>query len=251
MRSWGSWLRFDPTDAVLPRTTNSSVHSRNPSRRAENLSVGKQRSGTPDRRAYERLHADSDTYVLRERRFIGSLILRLQDEPTRTRAWEQGASGERIVGARLDKIDGIEILRDRRIPGTRTNIDHIAIGPGGVYVVDARLHKGMAKHRRPGGFERDERRLLIGGHDQVKLVAKMSTQVSAITRALCETPIPVTAALCVVDAQAPLPTQPFMLDGVWIGWPDALPDLVGRPGLLDPEAMAETARRLDTRLPPT
>ena len=52
-------------------------------------------------------------------------------EPLRAHEWEQGASGERIVGARLDRIDGIEVLHDRRVPGTRATIDHIAIGPGG------------------------------------------------------------------------------------------------------------------------
>jgi hypothetical protein len=77
----------------------------------------------------------------------------------------------------------------------------------------------------------------------------MGSQVNAITRALCQTPIPVTAALCFVDAQSPLPADPFMLNGVWVGWPDALPDLVGRPGLLDAEAMEATAGLLDARFP--
>jgi hypothetical protein len=187
--------------------------------------------------------------VLRERRFIGSLILRMQEEPARIRAWEQGASGERIVGARLDKIEGIEVLHDRRVPGTRANIDHIAIGPGGVYVIDAKLYGGVVERRGLGGFLRHERRLVTGGHDQAKLVAKMTARVNAIARALCETPIPVAAAVCFVDARWPSAARPFMLNGVWVGWPEALPDLVSRPGLLDAEAMKTTARLLDARLP--
>jgi hypothetical protein len=179
----------------------------------------------------------------------GAFIVRLPDQRWHLRAWEQGASGERIVGARLDKIDGIEVLHDRRIPGTRTGIDHIAVGPGGVYVIDAKLYGGMDKHRGVIGLLREHRRLLTGSHDQTKLVAKLRNQVNAITRALAETPIVVTAALCVVDAHPPLPDRPFMLDGAWIGWPDALPDLVTRPGLLDAEAMWETARMLESRLP--
>ena len=43
--------------------------------------------------------------------------------------------------------------------------------------------------------------------------------------------------------------RPFMLNGVWVGWADVLPDLVGRPGLLDAQAMTTTARLLDARLP--
>jgi Nuclease-related domain len=186
--------------------------------------------------------------VLRERRFIGSMITRMQDESPTVRAWERGASGERIVGARLDRIEGIEVLHDRRVHGTRATIDHIAVGPGGVYIIDAKLYGTMVKHRGVGKILRNDRRVRISGHDETLLVAKIGTQVNAIARALFETPIPVTAALCFVDAQWPLPAEPFMLNGVWVGWPDALPELVGRPGLLDAEAMKTTARLLDTRL---
>ena len=177
------------------------------------------------------------------------MILPLPDEPPAVRAWERGASGERIVGARLDRIAGIEVLHDRLIPGSRTSIDHIAIGPGGVYVIDAKLHGTMVKHRGVGKIRRDARRAWINGRDETLLVAKIGVQVNAITRALFETPIPVTAALCFVDAEWPMPAEPFMLHGVWVGWPDALPDLVGRPGLLDPEAMRTTAALLNPRLP--
>jgi Nuclease-related domain len=188
--------------------------------------------------------------VLRERRFIGSLLPRVQNQPARPRAWEDGASGERIVGARLDKIDGIEVLHDRGIAGTRSIIDHIAVGPGGVYVIDAKLYGAMVKHRA-GPPSHHDRRVSIDDRDQAKLVAKMGSQVSAITRVLSETPIPVTPALCYVDAQWPVPAQPFMLDGVWVGWPEALPDLVTRPGLLDMTAITAARRLLDSRLPST
>lgn len=174
--------------------------------------------------------------------------MRLQPEPQPTRVWEQGASSERIVGARLDRIDGIEVLHDRQIPGTRTNIDHIAIGPGGVYVIGTKF-AGAGKHRGPIGFLRHDRGLVIGGQDQTKLLAKIGNQVGAITRVLRETPIPVTAALCFVEAQWPVPPRPLMLQGVWVGWPDALPRLVRQTGFLDSEAMKTAARMLDTRLP--
>lgn len=138
------------------------------------------------------------------------------------------------------------MLHDRRIPGTLANIDHIAIGPGGVYVIAAKRSAGLVKQREM--FRRD-RRLFVGGLDHTNVAAKMGNQVGAIARALRETPIPVVAALCFVDAQWSSPARPFVLNGVWIGWPDVLPDLVGRPGLLDAEAMAATARMLDARLP--
>ena len=176
------------------------------------------------------------------------MILRLQREP-RADGWEQGASGERIVGARLDRIDGIKVLHDRGIPGTRATIDHIAIGPGGVYVIDAKLYSGRVEHRDVDGLPRRELALVVGSRNRAKWVAALRARVGAITRALGATPIPVSGALCFVDVQGSSNPEPFMLDGVWVGTPTALPDLVARPGLLDSEAIHHTAAVLDERLP--
>ncbi|WP_245561710.1 nuclease-related domain-containing protein [Agromyces italicus] len=51
-----------------------------------------------------------------------------------THAWSVGAAGEEVVGARLDAIasEHIRVLHDRRIPGSRANIDHLVVTPGGV-----------------------------------------------------------------------------------------------------------------------
>lgn len=178
-------------------------------------------------------------------------MLRLAREPLRAHEWEHGASGERIVGARLDRIDGIEVLHDRGVPGTRATIDHIAIGPGGVYVIDAKLYSGRVERRDIDGFPRRGLRRLVGSRNQTKLVSALGAQVNAITRALGATPIPVSAALCFVEAQGSSNAEPFMLDGVWVGTPAALPDLVARPGLLDSEAIQLAASMLDERLPRT
>ena len=187
--------------------------------------------------------------MLRERRLLGPLLVRLQSKPQHIRAWERGASGERIVGARLDRIDGIEVLHDRRMPGTRANIDHIAVGPGGVYVIDAKLYSGRVERRDVGRFLRREVRLFVGGRDQSKLVSKMTAQVNAISRALGDTPVPVAPALCFVAAQGSVFARPFTVDEVWVGTPATLPRLVTRPGLLDGEAMRATAEMLAARLP--
>jgi hypothetical protein len=181
---------------------------------------------------------------------VGTIGPRAKADARRVRSWEQGASGERIVGARLDRIDGIEVLHDRRVPRTRATIDHIAIGPRGVYVIQAKLARPNGEHELRRRTVRRERSVWISGHDETMLVTKMSVRVNAITRAMSATPITVTAALCFVDAPWPSLREPFTMDGVWVGWPDALPDLVGRPGLLTGEAMKEAARVLETRLPP-
>ena len=57
-------------------------------------------------------------------------------------AYGIGAEGERLTGRVLDKLDGYVVLHDRKIPGSAANIDHVAIGPGGVFVVGSKNYKG-------------------------------------------------------------------------------------------------------------
>jgi hypothetical protein len=65
---------------------------------------------------------------------IGGFLLAVTDEPQSTKAWDTGAAGEQVVGARLDGLtgDGLTVLHDRRIPGTRANIDHLVVSRAGV-----------------------------------------------------------------------------------------------------------------------
>ena len=69
---------------------------------------------------------------------IGKIILALSDEPQSTKAWAVGAVGERKLGGGLDRLRSATtvVLHDRRIPGSKANIDHIVIAPSGVWVID-------------------------------------------------------------------------------------------------------------------
>ena len=77
---------------------------------------------------------------------IGGLIVALSDDPQSTTAWASGARGEAALGARLDQqaSESLAVLHDRRIPGTKANIDHIVVATGGVFVVDAKRYVGKA-----------------------------------------------------------------------------------------------------------
>ena len=60
-------------------------------------------------------------------------------------AWSAGADGERRVAAALDVLPpGWHVHHDRLLrPGrTRTNLDHIVIGPSGLYLVDTKNWAG-------------------------------------------------------------------------------------------------------------
>lgn len=63
----------------------------------------------------------------------------------RAAAFQVGATAERQVAAVLASLDphGFYTLHDRRWPGTRnSNIDHVVVGPSGVYVVDTKRWRG-------------------------------------------------------------------------------------------------------------
>jgi Nuclease-related domain len=59
-------------------------------------------------------------------------------------AWRRGAVGERRTARLLGPLErhGWAVLHDLALPGSRANIDHLLIGPGGVYVIDSKLYRG-------------------------------------------------------------------------------------------------------------
>jgi len=63
--------------------------------------------------------------------------------------WEQGAAGEVAVAAALAALPaGWVVLHDLAWPGRhRANLDHVVIGPGGVFVVDAKNWSGRIEVR--------------------------------------------------------------------------------------------------------
>ena len=77
------------------------------------------------------------------------------------RAWSVGAEGERQVADVLTRMQryGWTALHDVRWPGRpQANIDHIAVGPGGVVIVDAKNWSGTVTVRdgvlRQNGYQR-------------------------------------------------------------------------------------------------
>ena len=63
--------------------------------------------------------------------------------------WERGAQGEEAVARALtDLPEGWVALHDLAWPGRqRANIDHVVVGPGGVFVVDAKNWSGRVEVR--------------------------------------------------------------------------------------------------------
>ena len=212
-------------------------------------------SGSP-----EHPHAGSSSAARRKREErtrakhpkLGGLILALSDDPQSTRAWDTGALGEERLGNRLNELasDSIRVLHDRRIPGSRANIDHIAVAPTGVYVIDAKKYKGRPQLKIEGGFLRPRvEKLLVGTRDCTKLVDGVLKQVD-IVRGIVGDDLPIHGVLCFVEADWPLIGGSFTTRGVEALWPKRLYPKLKADGPLLNETVAEIHRRLASSLPP-
>ncbi|MCU1461802.1 MAG: hypothetical protein JWO37_1877 [Acidimicrobiales bacterium] len=183
---------------------------------------------------------------------VGGLILALSDDPQSTKAWLQGAEGERRVGAALDAIGhaGVVALHDRRVPGSRANIDHIAIAPSGVWVIDAKRYSGQVAKKDVGGWFTADERLYVGRRDCTKLVVAMAKQVEVVRQALGDDlpGVPVHPLLCFVGAEWGWFAKPFVLQGVTVAWPSAAAGLVSSSGPYLPDAVELMALRLGNTL---
>ncbi|NJC21433.1 hypothetical protein BJ994_000509 [Arthrobacter pigmenti] len=92
---------------------------------------------------------------------VERLRQQLQQAERAQRAWEAGALGEALVAERLRELedDGWFFLHDVHWPGRpKANLDHIAIGPGGVVVIDAKNWTGIVQlhhgELRQNGYRR-------------------------------------------------------------------------------------------------
>lgn len=174
-------------------------------------------------------------------------------ESQSTRAWKVGEEGEQVVAAALERCPSVAVLHDRRIPGSKANIDHLAVAPSGIYVIDAKRYRGEVAVRDHGSLFRPDRRLHVGRRDCTKLVTGMHRQVEVAAGAvegLGFAGTPIQGVLCFVEAEWSLLARPMVVDGVVVLWPKALVKRLEAQGPLDPARIDEIASVLDRKLPP-
>ncbi|HLI57273.1 MAG TPA: nuclease-related domain-containing protein, partial [Actinomycetota bacterium] len=162
-------------------------------------------------------------------------LLALADDPQSTRAWNVGAKGEEHLGAILDRAAaklGWVVLHDRRIPGSRANIDHVVVSRLGASVIDAKNYKGDVAKRDVGGWKRADERLFVGGRDCSRLVQGVLKQREVVEGVLAGSghpAAPVWGVLCFTEGSWRLFARPFTLEGAWVTWPKAALELMSRP----------------------
>lgn len=208
-------------------------------------------AGASAQTEYEKRHRRREQKIDKQWGRFAGVVKFLSDDPQSIRAWAKGSDGERQLAAALLKGvgDGAIFLHDRKVPGTRGNIDHLAVAASGVWVIDAKNYTGMVEQRNKGGWFRTENHLYVGTRDQTKLAAGLAWQVTAVKNALLGTDVPVNAALCFVGAEWRLFAKPFQQDGVWVTWEKKLAEMIAAPGPLTDIDVAHVADRLATGLP--
>jgi len=171
-------------------------------------------------------------------------------EPQHVTAWQTGSHGEVRVGGLLEQSPaetGGLVLHDRRVPRSRANIDHLAVAPSGVWVIDAKEFKGAVDKVDVGGLFRIDFRLRVGGRDRSNLADGVDWQVAIVSEALGHVPpgVSVHGVLCFVGAEWPLLfRKPVQFRTVMVLWPTALGDLLRRPGSLQYDQLTIVASAL-------
>ena len=202
--------------------------------------------GGSARREFERRRQSREARIREKHPRLGGLILAVTDEPKSTTAWDTGAVGEERLGARLNELASqtLRVLHDRRMPRSRANIDHLAVTPSGVWVIDAKRYAGRPRLTVEGGLLRPRvEKLMVGRRDRTTLVDGVRTQVAAV-RALVDPEVPVRGVLCFVEADWPLLGGAFEVRGVDVLSPRKLYRSLDAPGPWDADAVTEVCSEL-------
>jgi hypothetical protein len=208
-------------------------------------------AGASARQIYEGRKARRELAIDARWGRLAGIVKFLTDEPNGERSWAKGAAGEEKLGRILDAKLGDSVigLHDRKVPGTRGNIDHVYVTPNGVWVVDAKNYHGLVETRNVGSLLRPETRLMVDGRDQTRLVFGLDWQFDAISAALGQQTVPLRKALCFTAAEWNLMNPPFTISEVFVTHIRGLRKKLDQPGKLDEKTMVEIAQRLSLALP--
>jgi len=214
--------------------------------------------GTPGgsaRREYERRRQKREAATRERHPHLGGLMLELQSAPTGEANWDTGAASEEALAVHLAMTcPDVIVLHDRRMPRGRANIDHLAVAPSGVFVIDAKRYKGKIEVRKP--FFGDSR-LFIRGRDKTKLVEGLARQREAVLAAFAQTvpEMPVHACFCFVNpaGQAGGSELPWLrtlsIDGFPLFSPRRLSKHLNASGALTQRSRQEVAEMLVAAFP--
>ena len=98
--------------------------------------------------------------------------------PNDVLSWERGARGERATADRLTALEaaGFISFHNRWVAGLKGDIDHIAVGPAGIFVIETKTTKIKVEVIRD--------RLFLGEHNQQDWIDQVTREAMAVQIAL-------------------------------------------------------------------
>jgi hypothetical protein len=156
-------------------------------------------------------------------------------------AWRRGASGERRAARLLAPLErqGWVVLHDLAVPGSAANIDHLVIGPGGVFVIDSKQYRGRLQLDAVG-------KLWHGRHPLAPILGAVSWEADQAARVLPDPGVAVVPVVTVHGAQ--VPWGKVVTDGVPVVAALRLPGMLGQlRAVLGPERVAWLADQARVR----
>jgi hypothetical protein len=180
---------------------------------------------------------------------VGGLLLALGEQPaTELSSVLSTAPTEDVADVLKERCgDDVHVLHNRRWPGGRANIDHLAIAPSGIWLIDAKAYRGNVSverrlHAKP--------RLVIRGRDRTNLVEALHRQVKTL-RSLMATIDPnveVHGTVCFTEADLPK-FRTLSVAGYPLLRPKSLARRLNQPGPLMRERVELLTNQLAARLP--
>jgi Nuclease-related domain len=170
-------------------------------------------------------------------------VLRFRVSPEAS-AWRRGAAGERRTARLLGRLleRGWVVLHDLAIPGSPMNIDHLAIGPGGVVAIDSKQYRGRLQ-LDPDGL------LWHGGYPLALTLYRARWEADQADQVLAVADLQVAAIVAVHGAH--VPWGRVAASGVTVAPADRVPDLLrALPQVLSAEQVASLADRARLRFRP-
>jgi hypothetical protein len=156
-------------------------------------------------------------------------------------AWRRGAAGERRTARLLGQLErhGWEVLHDLAVPGSRANLDHLAIGPGGVFVIDSKQYRGRLQLDPTG-------RLWHGRYPLAPTLRAVSFEADQAAQVLPDPGVAVVPIVAVHGAQ--VPWGKLVVAGVTVVPARRLPSILRQlPTVLSPERVAGLADQARVR----
>jgi len=143
----------------------------------------------------------------------GSAALR-EAQSQRDPKWLKGATGEYMMDTSLRKRlkDEAIILTDRRVPGAKSNIDHIVIAPTGVWIIDSKKWKGKIEYKAES-LTSVNMHLFVGGKDRTSEVESIYGLVIPVAQLIEDRTVPIHPALVFIEGDWSTASLPRFLVG--------------------------------------